>query len=198
VPSVHAGSARCLSNAVVEVADALSGECASAFTVPTHKNGKMSTPMSRRMLRTATIRSPRPMLEITPSGNGVLSVLYPTILVTHKVRTHLKPSAKEGKTAQCACQRRFVAAFLTFIAGTIPSSMASGGRNCCLQCGVIVDRPALRTTELVDTGSGVVTGNSRPRPVIDGTGSTAVKRTLAHWRRLTGRDAVVRRESSHC
>lgn len=39
----------------------------------------MSTPMSRRMLRTATMRSPRPMLKITPSANAFLKVLYPTI-----------------------------------------------------------------------------------------------------------------------
>jgi hypothetical protein len=102
VPSVHAGSARCLSNAVVGVAAALSGECASALTVPTHKNGRMSTAMSRRMLRTATMRSPRSMLEITPSGNGFLSVLYPTISSLTKFAS---PPQAECKRAQDGAMR---------------------------------------------------------------------------------------------
>src|SRR6202044_3685016 len=96
-PSVHAGSARCLSNAVVEVAAALSGECASAFTVLTHKNGRMSTPMSRRMLRKATMRSPRHTLEITPGGNGFLSVLYPTNWSLTKFASPHQTECKRGQ-----------------------------------------------------------------------------------------------------
>jgi hypothetical protein len=78
VPSVHAGSARCVSKVVVEVAEALLGECPSAFTVPTHKNGRMSAPKSRRMLG-AAMRSPQPGFKITPSGNAFLEGLYATI-----------------------------------------------------------------------------------------------------------------------
>ena len=101
MPSVHAGS-DWLSIAVVEVAVALSGECASAFTVPTRKNVRMTTPMSRRMLRMATMRSPRVMLELTPSGNGFLSVLYST---NWSLTKFAFPHQTEFKRAQYGAMR---------------------------------------------------------------------------------------------
>ena len=58
----------------------------------------MSTPTSTRMVRTATMRSQRPMLEVTPIANAFLEVLYATIESLTSSNPYIKHTGRRAVT----------------------------------------------------------------------------------------------------